>query len=237
MPTELTKPSPLPSVPSVTRQCCRGMHGLVQGIGARYAAMDKWRRRMTLAVLALGLLVACHRPIEEGSSHWLAERIPVSWIRAASAANLTRLDASVLAPSQTPYETQEALRARFAALRTPDKETPPYKLVFRRGQTLGAVIFALPGGEIVITDEFLAQHRNGRELLGQLATQLGHLRYGHTLRSHVEHAPLGLLSAVIRNDTARGVNLLAEATPIIQHDPECIAQAEAFRDAMMRANP
>lgn len=203
----------------------------------RYALLSL-RQRIVLGCLAVAVvLTGFAHLIEEVSAHWLAEHVPLSWVRQASTGNLAFLDATQLEPSRLPAEQQTLLRNRFAALRLPITNPPPYELVFRGGSKLGAAIFALPGGQIVVTDEFIAAHPDQRELLTEFATQLGHLHFEHALRSQVEHAPMGLMLAVMRDDSTRGIRLLSEAPPKLVHDPECVADARVFSDAVMRINP
>jgi hypothetical protein len=190
---------------------------------------------LVLLALAVTLTAAAHF-FERELAGWLGQRVPVSWVQAASANTLQRLDVSLLSPSTLSQDRQNAINTQFAALRIPQGEQP-YELVFRRGGTSGMQSFTLSGGQIVLTDEWLQQFENDRALLAALSVHLGHLQHHDALRASVDHARLCLLFALFRGDTRTGTQLMSDAQPVLQYDKRSELEAEQFGKAVMLANP
>jgi hypothetical protein len=158
-------------------------------------------------------------------------------VQAASAQTLQRLDATLLKPSTLTTDRQTVINTRFAALHVPRGDAPLYELVFRHGGAMGARSFTLAGGQIIATDEWVEQFSDDRALLAELSVQLGHLENHDALRSSVDHAPLRMLLAIFRGDAHTGTSIMSANQPVLQHDAKCEAEARAFADAVMRANP
>ncbi|MEC5385363.1 hypothetical protein VVD49_06485 [Uliginosibacterium sp. H3] len=209
----------------------------------RIAAVWRWLgrhggQRVLLALLgvAVALTAAAHF-LEREWAAWIGQRAPTSWVQAASIQTLQRLDASVLQPSTLSAETQSSILTRFASLRVPEGDAPLYELVFRRGGAMGARSFTLAGGQIVVTDEWVAQFADSRALLSALSVQLGHLQNHDALRSSVDHAPLRMLLAIFRGDAETGTHIMSVNQPVLEHDAHCEQEARDFAQAVMRANP
>jgi len=195
-------------------------------------------QRTLLILLGVAVvLTATAHIFEREWALWLAQRAPISWVRAASTRTMQRLDATVLTPSTLSADRQSVINMKFAALRMPQGELPLYELVFRHGGTLGGRSFTLSGGQIVVTDEWVERFTNDRALLGALATQLGHLRNHDALRSSVDKAPVKILIALFRGDAEAGTRIMSDGQPVLQHDAHCEAEAQRFSLSVMQANP
>lgn len=191
---------------------------------------------LLLLLVALALTAAGHF-LEREWAHWLGQRAPSSWVKAASARTLQRLDATTLGPSTLPHDRQAAINTRFASLVVPDSSRPLYELVFRSGGKLGARSFTLAGGQIVITDEWVKQFHDERALLSELAVQLGHLQHDDALRGAVDKAPMRMLLALVEGDADKATSLMSDAQPVLQHDAHCEEEAREYGRAVMQANP
>jgi hypothetical protein len=195
-------------------------------------------QRVVLVLLGLAVvLTAAAHFLEREWASWIGQRAPTSWVQAASTQTMQRLDATVFRPSTLTADRQTVINTRFAALHVPEGEAPLYELVFRRGGAMGARSFTLAGGQIVITDEWVQQFTDDRALLSELSVQLGHLHNHDALRSSVDHSPLRMLLAIFRGDARTGTNIMSVNQPVLEHDPHCEAEAHAFAQAVMRANP
>jgi Zn-dependent protease with chaperone function len=133
---------------------------------------------------------------------------PTSIDQSIGVATLQQLDDNWLAPSQLPLPRQQQLQERLAAAlqrqaRSSGVASPEWHLQFRRsrGRQPGSNAFALPGGDIVLTDE-LAELLHDRDdaLLGVLAHEVGHLRHRHGMRLLVQSSLLGVATGLLLND-------------------------------------
>lgn len=199
--------------------------------------LSRWHR-LLLALLCVALLLtALAHPIERGVGNLLAAQVPGSWVYSGSIRALERLDTVELSPSQLPDAVQMQIRSQFAALRMPSNEAPLYELVFRRSSKLGPVSFALAGGQIVVTDGFVAANPSEQALMSGLALQLGHLQHRHALRAITDRAPLAMLRSLLSDDAQRGIQLISTEQPVLEHDDHCVEEAQRFADTVMQLNP
>ena len=195
-------------------------------------------QRALLVVLAMAVVVtAAGHIFERELAGWLGQRAPASWVQAASARTLQRLDATTLSPSALTLDRQNAINTKFAALHMPQGEQPLYELVFRHGGNFGAQSFTLAGGQIVVTDEWVQGFADDRALLAALSVHLGHLQHHDALRISVDHARLSMLLALFRGDARTGTRLMSDAQPVLQYDKRSELEAQQFSQAVMEANP
>ena len=131
---------------------------------------------------------------------------------------------STLAPAQ-----REAISASFAAAvaRLPAGSAPHYELAFRDGREVGANAFALPGGDMVLTDQLVERVHGDREMLiGVLGHELGHLQRRHGMRMLVQASVLGAAAGALYGDFSTLFALV----------PTWLAQASYSRDAEREAD-
>ncbi|GAA5165925.1 hypothetical protein GCM10025770_22260 [Viridibacterium curvum] len=229
-------PAEINALPALMPRSERTRGGRLLGrlTGDRLSRTHRWL--LTLLGVAL-LLTALSHPIERLLGGMIASRIPSSWVYSGSIQSLQRLDAASLAPSQLPEAVQMQIRSRFAALRMPTSNAPLYELVFRRSDRLGPISFALAGGQIVVTDAFVAQHPSEEDLMNALTLQLGHLQHRHALRAITDHSLLSMVRYLVSDDASNGIRLISQEQPVLQHDEHCVAEARSFAEEVMRLNP
>ena len=185
---------------------------LLELLGHREGRVSRWqvslRTALASAVLTLALLAAGYR----WGLPWLAESVaqalPEEWVQALGSHTLEALDTAAFEESKLDPALQGRLASRLAALRAPGEALPDHTLHFRSG-ALGANAFALPGGEIVVTDALVLLAESDDEVIGVLAHELGHLRERHALRGLIQASLVGMLVAVWVGD----VGTLATALP------------------------
>jgi Zn-dependent protease with chaperone function len=142
-----------------------------------------------------------------------------------------------LKPSELPIEKQKSVREAWA--RAVDRYGQPgmqIDLHFHKSR-IGPNAFALPGGDVVLTDE-MVKLVDGREdiLVGVLAHEAGHVRHRHTMRLLTQATLLGAGTAIAFGDFS---TLLAAAPALLGHlgysrDLEREADEEAI--ALLKAN-
>lgn len=177
--------------------------GLRDSLTVRW--MQNWRLAGTaLALLLVGLLTAWRWGIPlatDAALRWL----PPALEQQIGSRALAQLETHWLQPSQLPPAEREELRQRFATLVAqahPQGDAPAYRLHFRAAPTaLGPNAFALPGGEIVLTDALVQLMRDRPEaVLGVLAHELGHVRQRHGLRLAVQASLVSALAGLVVGD-------------------------------------
>jgi len=172
--------------------------------------------RVTLATL---LVVA---GITYGMAVWgvpflaarMAASVPPSLERAISHHALATLDGSMLKPTGLDPPTQERLRARLATLVAELTPRPAVTLALRASPRVGPNAFALPSGDIVVTDELVRFALNDDEIVAVLAHEVGHVVHRHGLRQVLQASAVALVLASVTND-AGAVTSIAAGLPTV----------------------
>jgi predicted Zn-dependent protease len=189
--------------------------------------IHRWESRLGYALLALVLTAAAlWAAITYGIpalAKEVASVLPPSIETALGRDALAGLDRMLLAPSELPPARQEKMRALFSNLVSSIEGAGGYRLELRSSKRLGANAFALPSGEVVVTDQLVELAQNDDELVAVLAHEIGHLRERHILRRLLQDSATVLLIAAVTGDLTSIVSL-ASALPAI------LLQAKYSRD-------
>lgn len=179
--------------------------GLRDSLTVRW--MQSWRH-VGLALLALLLLLgAGWRWGVPLAADGVLALLPAAAEQQVGAQALDYFDHHLLQPSELGAARQQAVRERFeqaatAAAARSIGPLPAYRLHFRKGgKLLGPNAFALPGGDIVLTDalvELLADTPDA--VTGVLAHELGHVRHRHGMRITVQAGIVGAAAGLIIGD-------------------------------------
>jgi Zn-dependent protease with chaperone function len=149
---------------------------------------------------------------------------------------LEALDRAVFEETRLPPERRRALAERFAALLPPGGEAPRYALHFRASEPVGANAFALPSGEVVVTDALVALAESEEELLGVLAHELGHLHGRHSLRGLIQGSIVGILVGLWLGDVSAFATGLPAFVLQAKYSRDFEREADAYAAALLRAN-
>lgn len=199
--------------------------------------MQSWRGVLLALLLLLGALFGAFRWGLPWAAQGVVALTPLAVDRQLGALVLDAFEREWLKPSQLPPAQQAALRAQFEqALRRLSElslDAPPagsWTLHFRatppRGG-LGANAFALPGGDIVVTDEMVRLLADRPDVLvGVLGHELGHVQQRHAMRMVVQASLLAAASSLLVGDFS---SLLAAA-------PVLLGQAAYSRDFEFEAD-
>ena len=208
--------------------------------GYRTHWVAHWPTRLRWVLVSMISMVALVTVMVLWGIPWLAVKsvpfIP-AWVDAkVGEAALATLDEQWLKPSTLPEADQVALRERFNQLIGSQKgqSLPGYALYFR-GKGMGANAFALPGGNMVLTDE-LVQLVGGDErvLVGVLAHELGHVHYRHGMQSVVHVSALGVLAGVFLGDFSTLMAGVPVALGRAGYSRQAERQADAYSAQMLR---
>lgn len=218
-----------------------------QASGRGDSPVVRWQQSWRLAALSLVLLVATLAAGWRWGLPWAVDTavnlVPPQVEQPIGAQVLAQLDRQWLQPSRLPRPQQQVWEARLAraidqAVDAGAVVAPPrYEIHFRDGgKAVGPNAFALPGGDIVITDallEFLADEPDA--VLTVLAHELGHVRHRHGLHLLLRAGAVSVVASVIVGDFS---SLLAAApamlaTQAYSRDHE--READAYARSLARA--
>ena len=130
------------------------------------------------------------------SAHYIAHQLP-DFTSEKLGSSLTVLDETIFSPSELHLSEQYRYRAAMAPYLESYKALNP-KVEFRSGMPANA--FALPGGQIVFTDDFLKLVENDQELIAVLFHELGHLKHKHITRRVLQDSMITLMVIFITGD-------------------------------------
>jgi len=124
-----------------------------------------------------------------------------------SAGTLKTLDTTVMGPTLLAEDTQKKISTGFEKLVAASNHGElKYKLNFRNGGVIGPNAFALPDGNIILTDQLVTLASGDTEmLLGVLGHEIGHVEMKHSLRQMYHAAGTYGLIAMITGDIGSGM--------------------------------
>lgn len=145
------------------------------------------------AVAIAGLLLTWLLP---AMARLAAELTPRSMETQLGTEVLRELDRVLVKPSAIPAETQKLIRTRFARLASNAGVTDA-QLHFRGGGAIGANAMALPGQNVLVTDELVMLLGDSPRLDAVLAHELGHVIGQHVLGALYERGGVALVIGTI----------------------------------------
>ncbi|HYD81040.1 MAG TPA: M48 family metallopeptidase [Paucimonas sp.] len=185
---------------------------------------------LTIAVLALGYLHGL-----PALSRAIAFSLPAKAEQAIGGEVLEFLDKHLLAPTALDAARRTAIETRFRALVPPRADAPPYELVFRKSK-IGPNAFALPSGQIVLTDEIVTLLGDDDAVMGVLAHELGHLHERHLLRRMIESTAIGIAATALLGDVSAVIANIPTLMLDLKYSRDAEREADDYAVAMLRAN-
>ena len=185
---------------------------------------------ITMAILILGYLYGL-----PSVSKIIANALPEKVERAIGRGTLDFLDEQIMAPSQLPLEQRDAIVRRFKALVPPRQGVPGYEIVFRKSK-IGPNAFALPSGQIVLTDEIVKLVGSDDAVTGVLAHELGHLHEHHLMRRIIQSSVIGAAATVLVGDVSAIVATIPTVMLDLKYSRDAEREADDYAVAMFKAN-
>ncbi len=151
---------------------------------------------------------------------------------------LELLDKSTFGESELPPERQQQLLALFRDYtdRYPQWHITP---LLRKGNDIGPNALALPGGEIVFTDELVELAEDDRELLAILGHEIGHLEQRHLMRRVLQSSMLTVVVVAVTGDVST-VSSMVYGIPTLlmelKYSREFETEADDFALGFMQRN-
>lgn len=123
---------------------------------------------------------------------------------------MDQLDGSYLGKSSLKFSRENQIREMFQEIVKNIDTNYEYKLYFRSG--VGPNAFALPGGHVILTEEFVELVDNDAEIRAVLAHEIGHVEHQHTLNGLIRDAASLVLLLTVFGDVS-AVSVLALSAP------------------------
>lgn len=216
-----------------------GFNALLAATGHRDSLVvrmqQSWRATLLACAATVLLLAAGYLYGLPLAAEAVTKALPEGTERAIGRGTLDLLDQRLLAPSALPLERRAAIAERFKALAPPRQGAPAYEILFRKSR-IGPNAFALPSGQIVLTDEIVRLVNDDDAVTAILAHELGHLHERHLLRRIVQSSVVGAAAAVLFGD----ISSVVAGVPVLMLDMKYSRDAELEADdyaiAMLKAN-
>jgi Zn-dependent protease with chaperone function len=227
-------------------------HAALEAAGARPGLAQRMQTRwrvfvgvLLAAVLGLALFYRYGTP---WAATQLTRFVPLGWEQSISQEAMRELDDGFLEPSRLPAERQAALRARFDALAAQlgagepsslhryDDYAPRFELAFRSGMPANA--FALPGGQVVMTDALVNEAAKAGladdALVGVLAHEMGHVVHRHGTRLVVEQGVLNVGLGLALGDVSSVVSMASTVLTGLAYRRSHEREADCFAIGLMQ---
>jgi Zn-dependent protease with chaperone function len=121
---------------------------------------------------------------------------------------------------------QEQIQKNFARYCAKMEACPAYRIQFRQSKLVGANAFALPGGDIIVTDDLVNLAGNDNEINAVLAHELGHIAMRHSLQQMIQSSLRTIILVGITGD----VDSVASALPGLMFDLKYSRESEVDAD-------
>jgi len=176
-----------------------GAHGTAAGI---IDGLERYRPRLfVFAGLVIALCFLVYRFAVPALVEVAVAVTPPIVPTVLSQSALASLDTTVMSPSELPADRQAAIIAAFKAIAAHSpRGADGFVLNFRKGGPIGPNAFALPDGNLVLTDELVELAANDEAVLGVLGHEIAHVEGEHSLRQLYRAAGITGLIMMIGGD-------------------------------------
>lgn len=169
---------------------------------------------------------------------WAAARtamlVPESWNRQLGSSTMQMLEHMAHNGTAVTESRQDDLRRQFAALTPPTRLRGEWTLHFMNFGSM-ANAFALPSGDIVVTDALVTKARSDGEIMAVLAHELGHVAMRHSLRAVLQSAGVSAIVSTLTGDFSHLATLSAGLVNL-SYSRDMEREADDYSLRMLRAN-
>ncbi|MFT5506135.1 MAG: Zn-dependent protease with chaperone function [Gammaproteobacteria bacterium] len=145
-------------------------------------------------------------------SNTAAAALPVTVYQKLGDGTLDILDKSFLSPSELKQQEQDTVRQQFNALvKLVGEKEYRFELHFRKMGNLPNA-FALPSGDIVVTDQLIHMSSDPEELNAVFVHEMGHVIERHSVQQIIHASAISVMATVILGDVS-AISNLAIALP------------------------
>ncbi len=165
----------------------------------------------------------------------MAQALPVSVERQLGDGVLAVFDGRIFLPTQLSCARQQELTAEFGRLLPPRDGAPSWRLLFRRSR-IGPNAFALPSGDIVLTDDMVNLLQDDLAVMGILAHELGHLQQRHLTRRVVQSSAIAATTSLLFGDVSSVLTTLPTVALDLKYSRDAERDADDYAIAMLNLN-
>lgn len=151
------------------------------------------------------------------ASYKVAMMTPVDMLIEEGQSALKRLDEHHFSASSIEDKRQIEITEKFKNLLPENQQQYAYQLHFRAAEKIGANAFALPSGDILVTDALINLAQNDDEIISILLHEIAHVELRHSVQSVVQTSTL-LLGVVILTGDITSLSTILFAIPALLLD-------------------
>ena len=159
-----------------------------------------WRAALAAFVLVVAGSAGAYRWGLPEVARLAADLMPQTAVQKISNTALAQLDRQYFSPSRMAAARQQQLRDNATAF-LGGPGLPSWRLHFRSSRALGSNALALPGGDLIVLDDLVAQ-LDDQQINAVLAHELGHVEHRHGLRLLLQKASLAIVMAAWFGDVS-----------------------------------
>jgi predicted Zn-dependent protease len=196
---------------------------------------QSWRGALLACIATVVILVLGYLYGLPAASDAIAKALPEQVERSIGSETLDMLDQRFLAPSELAEARRSAIVARFGALVPPRQGVPAYEIIFRKSK-IGPNAFALPSGQIILTDEIVQLLDSDDAVIGILAHELGHLHERHLMRRVIQSSAIGAAAMALSGDASSIVAGIPAIMLDLKYSRDAEREADDYAIAMLKAN-
>ena len=114
----------------------------------------------------------------------IAMQVPEEMLIESGQKAMVALDKGPFTETKLNKKRQQSISTLFKKLLPENHEKLAYKLHFRESKKIGANAFALPSGDIIITDDLIKLAANDDEIRSILLHEIAHIELRHGIQQH-----------------------------------------------------
>ncbi len=197
---------------------------------------QSWRGTIVALFGTVLVLVAGYLYGLPGLAKLIAHSLPPSVERTLGKESLSIMDKAFMAPSQLPEAKKQALVQRFKVLAARQADAPTYQILFRKSK-IGPNAFALPSGQIILTDEIIKLVGDDDDaVMGILAHELGHLQQRHMTRRIIQSSIIAAVSFTLFGDVSAVVANIPTLLGDLKYARDAETEADDYAIDLFRTN-
>ncbi len=177
------------------------------------------RRWRLVFVCLIGLLASCVAAYIWGipfAARHIAYALPQPVLDSVSGQVMKLMFFSTgVEDSKLPAERLKPLQTAFDDMTKRQAPGYQWKLHFKHAPRIGPNAFALPSGDIVVTDQLVELSKNDREVIAVLAHEVTHVTKRHGMRMVIQNSGLVILLAGLMGDIASITSLGATLPTVL----------------------
>lgn len=196
---------------------------------------QSWRGTLVACVATIAILIAGYLYGLPGASEAIAKSLPEQAERLIGRETLGFLDQGLMSPTTLTESRRNAIVTKFKALTPPKEGVPTYEIIFRKSE-IGPNAFALPSGQIVLTDEIVHLVGSDDAIFAILAHELGHLHERHLMRRVIQSSAIGAATLALFGDASSIVAGIPTIMLDLKYSRDAEREADDYAIAMLKAN-